>query len=89
MTEDIKKRNRAIRDTQQEIAELQQDIVFGDIQISLRKKEQLEVDLAREAVLEAIDKFGKEGVVTASEELEILQMSLSLDKMRDKISAVR
>jgi len=87
MTEDIKKRNRAIRDTQQEIAELQQDIVFGDIQISLRKKEQLEVDLAREAVLEAIDKFGKEGVVTASEELEILQMSLSLDKMRDKLSS--
>ena len=87
MTEDIKKRNRAIRDTQKEIAELQQDIVFGDIQISLGKKEQLEVDLARESVLEAITEFGKEGVVTASEELEILQMSLSLDKMRDKLSS--
>ncbi len=86
MNEDIKKRKRAIRDTEKEIAELQQDIVFGDLQISLRKKEQLEVDLAREAVLEAIDKFGKEGVVTASEELELLQMGLNLDKMRDKLS---
>ena len=86
MNEDIKKRKRAIRDTEKEIAELQKDIVFGDIQISLRKKEQLEVDLAREAVLEAIDNFGKEGVVTASEELELLQMGLNLDKMRDKIS---
>ena len=82
----IKERNREMRDLQREIAELTSDIVFGNIVITKKEKETLEVELAREEVLATIAQYGEIGVVTDNEKLNILQMQLSLDKMRDKIS---
>ena len=69
-----------------ELNRLTENLVYQGItlsQIEIRRLESKEAQLAFE---EAIAQYGAEGVVTSNEQLELLQMTLNLDRMRDKLS---
>jgi len=76
----------AIADAQQKLASLTEDLVYQGItisQIDIRRMEAKEAQLAFE---EAIAEYGAEGVITSNEQLKLLQMTLNIDRMRDKLS---
>jgi TP901 family phage tail tape measure protein len=76
----------AIADAQQKLASLTEDLVYQGYtisQIDIRRMEAKEAQLAFE---EAIAEYGAEGVITSNEQLKLLQMTLNIDRMRDKLS---
>ena len=74
-----------ILELQQDMADMTAEISANGITITQEQIRQLDVIEAQEGFLSAINEFGHEGVVTASEELAILQSQLNLQRMRDKI----
>jgi len=86
MQNSSRKAAEGIMQAQAELAALTQDLVHQGItisQIDIRRMEAKEAQLAFE---EAIAEYGEEGVVTSSEQLKLLQMTLNIDRMRDKLS---
>ena len=76
---------RRIVDLQEEMADMTADIVADGFTITQQQLRQMEVTETQEQLASAIAEYGKEGVVTNSEELAILQAQLNLQRMRDKI----
>ena len=76
-----------IADARENLANLTRDLVYDNITITQAQMMQVELNEAILDFQEAIREYGEEGVVTAHEELDILQKTLALDKMRDKLSA--
>ena len=74
-----------IVDLQQEMADFTADIVASGFTITQQQLRQMEVTETQEQLASAIAEYGKEGVVTNSEQLGILQAQLNLQRMRDKI----
>lgn len=96
VVKEILNMKREEADTQEEIAEKQKaildfnkDIVFDNITITQSQKEQVELAEAKRDVQQAIADFGAEGVITDKEALQLAQLSLNLEKMREKISGQR
>ena len=86
MQESSRKAAEGIMQAQSELAALTQDLVYQGhtiSQIDIRRMEAKEAQLAFE---EAIAEYGEEGVVTSNEQLKLLQMTLNIDRMRDKLS---
>ena len=88
------KRNQV--DTEKEIADLQsqvdnfnKDLVYDNITITSQMKEQMELDEATLALKEAIAEYGDDEVVTNKEQIAILQATLNIDRMREKLSKQR
>ena len=78
-----------IANLQKEILDYNKDLVFDTMTITQAQRDQLEIANAKREVEQAISDFGAEGVVTDKEALQIAQMALNLEQMREKISAVR
>ena len=78
-----------IASLQKEILDYNKDLVFDTMTITQAQRDQLEIANAKREVEQAISDFGAEGVVTDKEALQIAQMALNLEQMREKISAVR
>lgn len=83
-------------DTEEDIAEMQAkitahnaDIVYQEITITQAQKEQAIQAEALRNIKEAIATYGAENVVTDKEALELAQLALNIEKMREKISNVR
>ncbi len=74
-----------IADLTQEISDMQADLVFDNITITNAAKDQLTIAEAKAAVDEAISEFGRKGVVTKKENINLLQMELNVAKMQDQI----
>ena len=86
MQESSRKVAEGILQAQSELVALTEDLSYQGItisQIDIRRMEAKEAQLAFE---EAIAEYGAEGVITSNEQLKLLQMTLNIDRMRDKLS---
>ena len=74
-----------IAELQDKIAEMQQDLVAGGISLTQQQIRQVDLLEAQEGFAKAIRDFGKEGVITNAEELDILNQQMAIQRMRDKL----
>ena len=74
-----------IKELEEEIAEIGADRIFDNITITQAQADTVSIKEAELAVEEAIRDFGAEGVVTDKEQLAILQTTLNIQRMRDKL----
>lgn len=74
-----------IADITQEISDMQADLVYDNITITNAKRDEVEKTTALAELNAVIAEYGAEGVKTASENLNILQMELNISRMKDQL----
>ena len=80
---------KELLDLQAEIDSFNEDIVYDNITITSQMREQMEIDEAKFALKEALADFGADEVVTTKEQIALMQASMNIEKIRDKLSATR
>ena len=78
-----------LADAQAKIDDFNKDLVYDNITITSEMREQMELDEATLALKEAIAQYGDDEVVTNKEQIAILQATLNIDRMREKLSKQR
>jgi len=78
-----------LADAQAKIDDFNKDLVYDNITITSEMREQMEIDEATLALKEAIAQYGNDEVVTNKEQIAILQATLNIDRMREKLSKQR
>jgi len=78
-----------LADAQAKIDDFNKDLVYDNITITSEMREQMELDESKLALKEAIAQYGDDEVVTNKEQISILQATLNIDRMREKLSKQR
>ena len=96
LTKEVLDAERNIKDAKQEILDLENkileinaDLVHDTITITNAKRDEVTKAQALADLNEVLAKFGKEGVTTNHEKLEILQAELNIQRLTDKIENKR
>jgi TP901 family phage tail tape measure protein len=81
----IANQKQELLDLQQEINDLEADLVYDNIVITNAKRDQVEKAEALAELNEVLAEFGREGVKTNVENLNLLQMELNISRMQDQL----
>ena len=76
---------RNIIKLQEDIEKMQQNLVAGGMTLTNQQIMQIDLLEAQQGFAKAIRDFGKEGVITNAEELDILNQQMAIQRMRDKL----
>ena len=74
-----------IKDLTDEIAAMQEDLVYDNITITNSARDQLTIAEAKAELDSTISEFGRKDVVTKKENINLIQMELNIAKMQDQI----